>query len=101
MNNSAASPFTKDFTIIQHSLKLECSKLLESTPLLAISVPYVDDKSELTNVYSDFFKEKLIKNCKILKCNYGDTCGDQTTISNLNIEFSNEMSAYPYTLKYK
>ena len=85
-NNAAInSPFQKSLVITQTIL--DCAPLLtvKATPPIAVQVPYLHLGADLTLNYLDFYDESPITNCEILGCNFGDTCGDATTISEPNI----------------
>ena len=90
----------KTFTIDQ--TKLDCSGLLvpqDDTNPLVISEIYVFGGTG-TKTYLDFFTETPITNCADLGCNYGDSCGDLTTISGTNVYSTAPPIASPYTLDY-
>ena len=93
--------FTKDFTITQE--KLDCSTLLSNAlSPSSINIPYLDGGPVLTKSYTDFFATTPITNCAVLGCNYGDSCGDTTSITVPNVVFTGDIntSTNPYTLSY-
>ena len=99
-NNAATnSPFQKSIDISQ--TEVDCSNLLTAKsvqPGPAVFVPYLYGGTELTFDYLSFFDETPITNCAVLSCNFGDTCGDATAISEPNI---NQVATTPQSLSYK
>ena len=97
-NNAAPSPFEKTYMITQSPL--DCSPLLTAKAALTIDIPYLDGGSDLTKIHTDFFTVTATTECSVVSCNYGDTCGESTTISVIGSELS-KTSVAPYTLTYK
>ena len=50
----------------------------------AITIPYVDGGVDLSNNYLDFFDETPSAGCSFT-CNYGNTCGPATSLSNIYV----------------
>ena len=82
---------------------LDCSPVLTAKatqPGPTVSVPYLYNGPDLSFDYLSFFDETPIASCAILGCNVGDTCGDATTISELNnniVQASSTVSPYEMT----
>lgn len=65
---------------------LDCTNLL--VPRLdaptAIVIPYIDGGPSLSNTYLDFYIETPITDC-LFTCNFGDSCGPSTLITEPNV----------------
>ena len=51
----------------------------KSGAITEISIPFLDGGANLSKNYLDFFDETSISDCSYT-CNYGDSCGETTTI---------------------
>lgn len=54
--------------------------ILRSDAPKAITIPYLEGGEDISMNYLNFFDITPIDGCS-LGCNYGDTCGKETTIS--------------------
>ena len=62
---------------------LDCSGILVkkvSSPI-SIPIPYLDGGANFSKNYLDFYNLSPITDCSVDSCNYGNTCGEPTSIS--------------------
>ena len=81
---------------------LDCSNLLivRGNAPTAINIPYLDLGADLSQNYKDFFTETPITDCSF-SCNYGNSCGASTTISETNINSASGTNVVTYSQSIK